>query len=291
VLVLRQAGDPASITGNGTVVGRVPSPGALDVAKMRTAGSPFPRVAPELGLVYLPRLWFFVMSKDTTSIADNPTEAAGAGAAGSAPSEAPTAAGSASPEGAAAAAETPAEAPAPTPPQALSAAEWEALQAQAAKAEENRDRYLRMAADFENYKKRALRERQEGIRLANESLLSKLLSVLDNFEMALASNANAVSGADEAFRAGVAMIQSQLRNVLSEAGLEEVNAAEQPFDPNVHEAVAQLESSEVPEGQVLQQLRKGYKYRERLLRPASVVVARAPAPPAEAADSTPPSDH
>ncbi len=165
---------------------------------------------------------------------------------------------------------------------ALSAAEIEALQARAAKADENRDLYLRTAADFENFKKRAARERQESVRYANEALLGKLISVLDNFEIALASEASLAGGSGESFRAGVALIQSQLRNVLVEAGLEEVDAAGQPFDPNLHEAVAQRESSEVSDGHVLQQMRKGYKYRDRLLRPASVVVAKAPAPPASA---------
>lgn len=165
---------------------------------------------------------------------------------------------------------------------ALSAAEIEALQARAAKADENRNLYLRTAADFENFKKRAARERQESVRYANEALLGKLISVLDNFEIALASAASLTGGSGESFRAGVALIQSQLRNVLVEAGLEEVDAAGQPFDPNLHEAVAQRESSEVSDGHVLQQMRKGYKYRDRLLRPASVVVATALAPPASA---------
>lgn len=165
---------------------------------------------------------------------------------------------------------------------ALSAAEVEALQARAAKGDESRDLYLRTAADLENFKKRAARERQESVRYANEALLGKLISVLDNFEIALASDPGADGASGESFRAGVALIQSQLRNVLAEAGLEEVDAAGQPFDPNLHEAVAQRESSEVSDGHVLQQLRKGYKYRERLLRPASVVVAKAPAPPASA---------
>jgi molecular chaperone GrpE len=73
------------------------------------------------------------------------------------------------------------------------------------------------------------------------------------------------------------MIHQQLRAALAEAGLEEMDAANKPFDPNWHEAVSQQASTEVPEGQVLQQLRKGYKFRDRLLRPASVVVAKPPA--------------
>jgi len=72
------------------------------------------------------------------------------------------------------------------------------------------------------------------------------------------------------------MIYQQLKNVLIESGLEEVDASGQQFDPNLHEAVSQREAADVPEGQVVQQLRKGYKLRERLLRPASVVVAKKP---------------
>ncbi len=73
------------------------------------------------------------------------------------------------------------------------------------------------------------------------------------------------------------MIHQQLRGVLTEAGLEEVDAAGKPFDPNWHEAVSQQESADVPDGQVLQQLRRGYKLRDRLIRPATVIVARKPA--------------
>jgi molecular chaperone GrpE len=223
------------------------------------------------------------MSIEKTLIADSPTDEPGAGTATPGAPEAPAA-----PEQAPSPPETAAGS---TPVRALDSAELEALQARAAKADENRDRYLRTAADFENFKKRAARERQEGIRLANEALLGRLLPVLDNFEMALASNTNPAAGGSESFRAGVAMIHGQLRHVLSEAGLEEVDATGQPFNPNLHEAVAQRDSTEVAEGQVLQQLRMGYKYRERLLRPASVVVARAPTKPPETALSATEANH
>jgi molecular chaperone GrpE len=127
-------------------------------------------------------------------------------------------------------------------------------------------------AELDNYRKRAARERTEAVQYANEGLIRKLLPVLDNFEAALAA-----AGPDarfENFKTGVAMIHSQLRQALAEAGVEEITAAGQAFDPNLHEAVAQLESAEVPEGHVLQQVRKGYRLHGRLLRPASVVVAR-----------------
>lgn len=151
------------------------------------------------------------------------------------------------------------------------------LQTRAAKADENWDRLLRTMADFDNFKKRAAREKEEARKFANESLLQKIIPVLDNFEMALAAAQTNATDAVKSLRDGVAMIHSQLKGVLTEAGLEEVDATGKPFDPNFHEAVSQLESKDVAEGNVLQQLRKGYKFRERLLRPATVIVAKKPA--------------
>ena len=81
----------------------------------------------------------------------------------------------------------------------------------------------------------------------------------------------------DSLHAGIGMIQQQIKATLAEAGLEEVDATGKKFDPNFHEAVSQQETAEVPEGHVAQQLRKGYKFRERLLRPATVVVAKKPA--------------
>ena len=154
--------------------------------------------------------------------------------------------------------------------------QFEELKARAAKADDHWERLLRTTADFENFKKRAARERQDALKYANESLLQKLIPVLDTFEMALAATQTGpVDG--QALKAGIAMTQQQFRNTLAEAGLEEVDAGGKPFDPNLHEAVSQQETDAVPEGHVAQQLRKGYRLRERLLRPASVVVAIRPA--------------
>ncbi len=151
------------------------------------------------------------------------------------------------------------------------------LQARAAKADENWDRLLRTTADFENFKKRAAREKIEAAQYATASVLSKVLPVLDNFEMALAAAQTAPDAKASALQSGVAMIQSQLKSVLTESGLEEIEAAGKLFDPMFHEAVSQVETLEVPEDHVAQQLRKGYKLKERLLRPATVVVAKKPA--------------
>jgi molecular chaperone GrpE len=152
------------------------------------------------------------------------------------------------------------------------------LKERAAKADEHWDRLLRTTADFDNFKKRAAREKQDAIKFANESVFQKLIPVLDNFDMALAAaQTTAKDEAVQSLQTGVNMIYQQLKTALTDAGLEELEAAGRPFDPNLHEAVSQKETDEVPEGQVVQQLRKGYKFRERLLRPATVVVAKHPA--------------
>jgi len=153
----------------------------------------------------------------------------------------------------------------------------EELKSQATKATDHWNNYVRTVADLDNYKKRAARERTEAITYANQSLLEKILPVLDNFEMALTATQNNTTDNIKSLADGVAMIQSQLKSVLAEAGLEEIDATGKPFDPNFHEAISQQESTTVPDHHVLQQLRKGYKLRDRLLRPATVIVAKAPA--------------
>lgn len=163
------------------------------------------------------------------------------------------------------------------------------LKSRAAKADEHWDRLLRTAADFENFKKRAARERHEAAQSATAALIHKLLPVLDHFEMAQAAAQNAQVPQTEmaALQDGIAMIQQQLKGILAETGLEEVDASGQRFDPALHEAVAQAETADVPEGHVVQQVRKGYKMRDRLLRPATVVVAKKPAAPPTAPSEAP----
>ena len=140
------------------------------------------------------------------------------------------------------------------------------------KITELEDRFLRLTAESDNYRKRAVREKDEARQFANQSLIEKLLPVLDNFQMAL----DAAQDADPSVRDGVEMILGQLRGVLTESGVEEVEAQGQAFDPELHEAVSQQETTEVDEGTVVKQLRKGYRLHERLVRPASVIVAKAP---------------
>ena len=165
----------------------------------------------------------------------------------------------------------------PVEPATVTAEQLEELKQRAAKADENWERLLRTTADFDNFKKRAAREKQEAIKYANESLMQKLIPVLDTFDMALAATQNPQSDTVQALQTGVNMVYQQLKSALADAGLEEVDAAGKVFDPNLHEAISQRETADVPEGQVVQQLRRGFKLRDRLLRPASVVVAKQPA--------------
>ena len=134
------------------------------------------------------------------------------------------------------------------------------------------ERIVRLTADFDNFRKRAQRDKDEARQFANQGLLEKLLPVLDNFEMAL----TAVKGADPSVRDGVQMILDQLLSVLKESGVEPVDALGQPFDPNLHEALSQEETTDAEEGTVVQQVQCGYKLNDRLVRPARVVVAKAP---------------
>lgn len=147
----------------------------------------------------------------------------------------------------------------------------EALQAEVAKW---KNVAMRTAADLENYRKRAAREREESLRYANQSLLEELLPVLDNFEMGMQA-----AGQEQGsmIYIGMDMVRKQLGDFLGNLGVKEIEAEGRPFDPNLHDAVSQEESAEVEEGTVLRVTRRGFELRDRLLRPASVVVAAAPA--------------
>ena len=168
------------------------------------------------------------------------------------------------------------EALAPVEAATLTPEQLEELKQHAAKADEHWDRLLRTTADFDNFKKRAAREKQDAIKFANENLIRRLIPVVDALEMALAAAQSSPSEATQSLQAGVSMVHQQLLGALQEAGLEEVDATGKMFDHNLHEAVSQQVTAELPEGQVAQQMRKGYKLRDRLLRPASVVVAARP---------------
>ncbi|HOW97981.1 MAG TPA: nucleotide exchange factor GrpE [Kiritimatiellia bacterium] len=137
-----------------------------------------------------------------------------------------------------------------------------------------KDQMLRLQADFDNYRKRALRDRQDQSARAAEDLLRALLPVSDHFEMGLKTARE--HGADPAVVEGFQLVLDQFQAVLRKAGLEPVPAEGQPFDPAVHEAVSHLPSETVPADAVIEQTRAGYRLGGKLLRAAQVVVSRGP---------------
>jgi molecular chaperone GrpE len=141
-----------------------------------------------------------------------------------------------------------------------------------AELEKFRDLALRSSADLDNYRKRMSKEREEAIKFANSSFLERLIPVLDNFEFGLQAALGASSPAP--ILEGMKMVQKQFQDFLASAGVETIDATGQHFDPQLHEAISQEESEQVAEGIVIRQLRKGYKLRDRLIRPANVVVSK-----------------
>lgn len=132
-------------------------------------------------------------------------------------------------------------------------------------------RLARMQAEFENARRRALREQQDFKEYALADAIRSLLPVVDSFDRALASNASG-----ENFRAGMELIDRQLHDALARLGVTAVSAEGQRFDPSQHEAIEMVETDQVPDHHVFQELQKGYRLKDRLLRPAMVRVANNP---------------
>ena len=169
------------------------------------------------------------------------------------------------------------ELPPPTPK------ELKELRQQAAKAEEYYDRLQRQVAEADNLRKRLAKEKQDAIRYANESLIEELLPSMDSFEMAISAARDSDDNAIDSLKTGIEMVYTQLKRILEEIGVTEIDAIGQAFDPSQHEAMSRKKTDEAEEGTVLEQTRKGYRLRDRLLRAASVVVA---APPEDAEEES-----
>lgn len=137
-----------------------------------------------------------------------------------------------------------------------------------------KDLAARNQAELDNYRKRMAREKSDAIKFANAGLLGELLPVIDNFQMGL--DAAKADGEDSIIARGMEMVQKQLNDFLTSQGAQEVPAVGEAFDPNLHEALSEENSDEVPEGHVIYQMRRGFKLHDRLLRAANVVVSKGP---------------
>jgi molecular chaperone GrpE len=150
----------------------------------------------------------------------------------------------------------------------------EQLDAKEKEAKEYHDRYLRQVAELENFKRRITREKDESIRFANEALVKDLIPIVDNLERAVAHAKDGGNG--RPLVEGVEMVLRGLFDMLAKHGVAQISAIGQPFDPEKHEAMAQVESTTYQPNTVVEEYHKGYLLRDRLLRPSLVSVAKAP---------------
>ena len=139
-------------------------------------------------------------------------------------------------------------------------------------AKEQKDQLLRLAAEFDNYRKRTAKEFANLVKSANERLIFELLNTLDNFQRALDSAKT--SNDFKNFHKGVELIYTHMKDILTKEGLKEIQAIGKPFDPNYHEAVTQAQSDKYEEGIVMEEISKGYMLNDRLLRASKVVVSK-----------------
>jgi molecular chaperone GrpE len=156
-------------------------------------------------------------------------------------------------------------------PADVTAEELKALKEKAAKADEHWEKVLRLGAEFENTKKRLERQSQEGIRFANEKLVLEVLPLVDDMDRAIAS----LDAGHELrkVKEGLHLVQNKFHRVLEQHGVEPIEAVGRPFDPHLHEAVAEVES-DAEEGSVVEEVQRGYTLNGRLARPSRVKIAR-----------------
>ncbi len=140
-----------------------------------------------------------------------------------------------------------------------------------AELQEYKDKFVRLFAEFENFRRRSAKEHFELIAVANAKLLGKLTEVQDNFNLAFDPKLKAANPED--FEKGVRLIYNKFKDILSDEGLTEVDPVGEEFDPNLHEAVMQQPSDTVPENDILQVLQKGYKLKNKILKHAKVIVS------------------
>ncbi|MFZ5997157.1 MAG: nucleotide exchange factor GrpE [Nitrospirota bacterium] len=145
-----------------------------------------------------------------------------------------------------------------------------------AELEEMKDKYLRLYADFDNYRKKVQKDKEELVKYANESLVYELLPVIDNLEMALKHTAEGNSDALQALAKGVENTLRELNRTLEKFGVTPIEAQNKAFDPAYHHAMQQVERSDVESNTVVEEFRRGYLFKDKVLRPSLVVVSKKP---------------
>ncbi|MCK4437340.1 nucleotide exchange factor GrpE [bacterium] len=154
----------------------------------------------------------------------------------------------------------------------ISRKRWLGVKEKAKLAEEHYERLLRLQAEFENYRKRANKERAEFLQYAIEDLICDLLPVMDNFERAIESSRNCDNS--KALLQGIEMVQKQMKETLRRKGLDRIESVGKEFNPNEHEAMEHVENDEHPDHTVLEELQPGYRLKEKIIRPATVKVSK-----------------
>jgi molecular chaperone GrpE len=168
---------------------------------------------------------------------------------------------------------------APRPEPAAEPAGAEAESAEASPQEElerTKEHLMRLAADFENFRRRALKDHQEAYQFGHQNLVKDLLPTVDNLQRAIDHAAQSEGGGLQGLLQGVELVLRELQGVFAKHGVTAIEAADRPFDPEVHEAMAQAPDASVPPNTVVQVFQRGYRLRDRLLRPARVVVSCPP---------------
>ena len=153
----------------------------------------------------------------------------------------------------------------------------EEIERMAGQLVENRDKYVRLLADFDNFRRRAHKDRQDVVKFGHENLVKDLLSTVDNLDRAIDHAHQKDGGNLESLLQGVELVQRELYAVLAQHEVHVIDAEGAEFDPSLHEAMAQVKDDSVPPNTVIEVLQRGYQLRDRLLRPARVVVAKPPA--------------
>jgi molecular chaperone GrpE len=148
------------------------------------------------------------------------------------------------------------------------------LQEKEKEAADNYDKYVRAVAELENYRKRAAREKADSIKYGNENIIKDILPLVDSMDRALQHADN--HGYSDSFKKGLKLLQDQLLGCLGKHGVQQIECVDKTFDPNIHEAVFQVDTGDHEDNKVVEELEKGYRLHERLLRPAKVSIFKRP---------------